>query len=472
MAKTFHSGETSMSTQVQERAPTRVLLVDGEGRSGAVLQRVLETTDNVVDVANTMQEAVHGLEHQPYDVVVIDLDRVGLEGFRELAQARAADSVAQFLALTDRAAEEVAVEATRLGAFGYVMKPLDPSALLTMVERTRRDAEQRRGRLERQEQSLLALRSKIIGRSAAMDRMFEMIERVAATRATVLVLGETGTGKELVARGIHQLSERASGPFVPVNCSALPETLLESELFGHTRGSFTGAIANRRGLFEDANGGTLFLDEISTISPSIQVKLLRVLQDHQIQRVGGGAPIKADFRLIAATNVDLAQEVSAGRFREDLFYRLNVFPIEVPPLRQRAGDIPLLVSYFRLKFSRENDVPAPVISPETLARLAAYNWPGNVRELENFMERSVIMHAGRSAVRFDPPLGEQADRERSLLRIGQANHWDLARLEREYIQQMLESCNGHRAEAAALLGIDRRTLYRKLKEYEGDARGN
>jgi DNA-binding NtrC family response regulator len=191
-----------------------------------------------------------------------------------------------------------------------------------------------------------------------------------------------------------------------------------------------------------------------------------VLQDHEIQRVGGGPAIKADFRLIAATNVDLAREVSAGRFREDLYYRLNVFPVQVPPLRERAGDIPLLVSFFRLKFSRENEVPAPTISPETLARLTAYNWPGNVRELENFMERAVIMHAGKSAVRFDPPLGEKAERERALLNTGQANHWDLARVEREYIQQVLELCHGHRAEAAALLGIDRRTLYRKLKEYD------
>jgi DNA-binding NtrC family response regulator len=305
----------------------------------------------------------------------------------------------------------------------------------------------------------------MVGESLTMDRMFELIERVAATRATVLVAGETGTGKELVARAIHDLSERARGSFVPVNCSALPETLLESELFGHMRGSFTGAIANRRGLFEEANGGTLFLDEISTISPAIQVKLLRVLQDRKIQRVGGGPAIDADFRLIVATNVDLAEEVAAGRFREDLYYRLNVFPIVVPPLRQRSEDIPLLVNHVRIKFSRENGVTAPTISAETMARLIGYGWPGNVRELENFMERAVIMYAGKSHVPFDPPLGERADRQRNLLRVARENSWDLARLEREYILDLLEAHHGHRAEAAAALGIDRRTLYRKLKEY-------
>jgi DNA-binding NtrC family response regulator len=294
--------------------------------------------------------------------------------------------------------------------------------------------------------------------------MFDLVERVAATRATVLVIGETGTGKELVAQGIHELSDRFAGPFVPVNCSALPETLLESELFGHTRGSFTGAIANRRGLFEQANGGTLFLDEISTISPAIQVKLLRVLQDRKIQRIGGGTPIEGNFRLIAATNVDLGGEVATSRFRADLFYRLNVFPIQVPPLRERAEDIPLLVNHFRLKFSRENNLPAPVILPQTLARLISYDWPGNVRELENFIERAVIMHAGQSSMPFVPPI-DGADKQRSLLQLARENRWDLARLEREYILDVLGSQNGRRDETAQLLGIDRRTLYRKLKEY-------
>jgi DNA-binding NtrC family response regulator len=298
-----------------------------------------------------------------------------------------------------------------------------------------------------------------------MLELFELIERVAPTRATVLITGETGTGKELVAQAIHALSGRAGKPFVPVNCSALPETLLESELFGHTKGSFTGAIADRRGLFEQANGGTLFLDEISTISPSIQVKLLRVLQDRKIPRVGGGLPLPADFRLLAASNIDLQQEVEAGRFREDLFYRLNVFPIAVPPLRARAGDVPLLVEHFRTTFAAENDVPPPVIGAQVLSRLCAYSWPGNVRELENYIGRMVIMYAGRGNVPFEPPLGERSARERRMLKDARANRWALAQLEREYILDVLEDCSGCRSEAAQILGIDRRTLYRKLKEY-------
>jgi DNA-binding NtrC family response regulator len=429
------------------------------------LTQVLEAGDHVAEAAISTQEAVRELARQPYDVVLFDLDGIGLEGLRTLASAESKERATQFIAMIEKDMVEKAIEATKQGAFGYITKPFDSDQLLSLVERTRREADRRRAVASQQGRRMRDLRARIVGESTAMDHMFELIERVANTRATVLVVGETGTGKELIAQGIHELSERANGPFVPVNCSALPETLLESELFGHTRGSFTGAIANRRGLFEEAKGGTLFLDEISTISPAIQVKLLRVLQDRRIQRVGGGTPINANFRLIAATNVDLAQEVAAGRFREDLFYRLNVFPIQVPPLRDRPDDIPLLAHHFGLKFSRENNVPAPNISPETLARLVCYDWPGNVRELENFIERAVIMYAGKANVPFDPPLGERADKQRALLRLARENKWDLARLEREYILDVLESQHGRRAETAAILGIDRRTLYRKLKEY-------
>jgi DNA-binding NtrC family response regulator len=454
-----------MANQTKDRQPARVLLVNGDGRMRNVLAQVLEAENNIAETAPSMQEAVRELGRHRYDVVLLDLDGMGLDGLRTLAGAESLEQTAQFIAMAGKDSVEKAIEATRQGAFGYITKPFDSEELLSLVERTRREAARRRDQGTEQQRRMRELRRRIVGQSAVMERMFELLERVARTRATVLVAGETGTGKELVARGIHELSERARGPFVPVNCSALPETLLESELFGHTRGSFTGAIANRRGLFEEANGGTLFLDEISTISPAIQVKLLRVLQDRKIQRVGGGTPIDADFRLIVATNMDLAEEVAAGRFREDLFYRLNVFPVRVPPLRERPGDIPELVEHFRLRFGRENEVPAPPISPETLARLIGYDWPGNVRELENFMERAVIMYTGRSNVPFDPPLGERAEKPRALLRLARQNRWDLARLEREYILDVLESQHGHRAEAAAILGIDRRTLYRKLKEY-------
>lgn len=308
-------------------------------------------------------------------------------------------------------------------------------------------------------------RSRIIGRSQALERLFDLVERVAPTRSTVLITGETGTEKELVARAIHDLSPRAGKPFVPINCSAMPDTLLESELFGHMKGSFTGAIATRRGLFEDADGGTVFLDEAGTVAPATQVKLLRLLQERQIQRVGGGAWIPVDFSLIAASNIDLARAVEEGRFRDDLYFRLNVFPIEVPPLRHRLDDIPLLANHFRQRFAEENDVEPPAINPETLRRMMEYEWPGNVRELEKFIERAMIMYQGLAAIRFDM-LGRPPGYEAAMVQRGREHRWSLDRLEREHILSVLEDTDGNQTRASSILGIDRRTLYRKLKRYQ------
>lgn len=305
-------------------------------------------------------------------------------------------------------------------------------------------------------------RSRMIGRSQAMDRLFDLIARVAPTRTSVLITGETGTGKELVARAVHDHSGRADRPLVAVNCSALPESLLESELFGHVRGSFTGAISTRHGLFEEASGGTLFLDEVSTLSPMIQIKLLRVLEERVVHRVGSSHPVPVDFRLIAATNVDLDRLVANGTFREDLHYRLNVFPIRVPALRERPADIPLLADHFRLMFGQENDIDPPRIPAATLERMMAYEWPGNVRELEHFIERALIMYAGTGEIHFD---AKQASHRTETALIGKAldAEWDLDRLEREYILATLEKTAGHRTRAARILGVDRRTLYRKLR---------
>jgi len=300
-------------------------------------------------------------------------------------------------------------------------------------------------------------RERIVGRSPAMERVLELIERVAPLRVPVLIVGETGTGKELVARAIHEASPRARGPFVPVHCAALPEGLLESELFGHTRGSFTGAVATRRGLFEEAAGGTLFLDEISTISPAIQVKLLRVLQDRAVRRVGSNQAIPVDFRLVAATNVELAGEVAAGRFREDLYYRLAVFPIRVPPLRERRSDIPLLARHFLDRFAEENGLEPLEIPPAVLRRMLEYSWPGNVRELENAVERAVVLNAGLRWISFEPPAGN-GPAPPAVLERARQERWDLARLEREYILSVLDEVRGHRGRAARILGIDRRTL--------------
>jgi DNA-binding NtrC family response regulator len=361
-----------------------------------------------------------------------------------------------------------AVEAMKLGAFDYIMKPFRTEELLLVLDRAIRETDLRRELAKLRREAGGGARGRIIGRTPVMERMFDLIERVAPMRATVLITGETGTGKELVARAIHDLSGRSRHRFVPINCAALPESLLESELFGHMKGSFTGAIATKRGLFEEAEGGTLFLDEVSAVPEATQVRLLRVLQDRRIQRIGGTQLIPVDFRLVVATNVELEHQVTNGRFREDLFYRLNVFPLRVPPLRERKEDIALLANHFRQKFARENGLEAPEISAATLSRMMSYEWPGNVRELENFIERAVIMHAGAREIRFDPPARERDRTQRRLLDRATAEEWNLDRLEREYIFSVLEKTGGHQSRAADILGIDRRTLYRKLKRMKAD----
>jgi DNA-binding NtrC family response regulator len=293
----------------------------------------------------------------------------------------------------------------------------------------------------------------MVGKTPAMQRLFRLVERVAPTRATVLITGETGTGKELVARAVHEHSPRADKPFVAVNCSAIPSTLLEAELFGHVRGSFTGAVQSRKGLIEEAAGGTLFLDEISTLSLDVQVKLLRVLEDRRVQRVGTNAPVPVDFRLVAATNTDLAPLVAAGKFREDLLFR------------DRLDDLPLLSGHFIARFSSEHAIEPPRVSPHTLSRMMSYDWPGNVRELENFIERSVIMHPGADGFPFDLPRALPGSDGSAILGRAVEEAWTLERLEREYLLSMLERNRWQQAAVADLLGINRRTIHRKLKRY-------
>jgi len=429
------------------------------------LVKLLDEEGYEVTAVDSGERALNRLQERLFDVVLLDLNLPGMHGLNVLAAAPVTQTDAQFIVMTAFAEVETAVEAMRSGAVDYLTKPLDPDHLLLIVDRTIYHQELRREVARLRRYGGIGARQRIIGKAPVLQRMFDMIERVAPTRSSVLLSGETGTGKELAARAIHDLSPRAKKPFVPVNCSALTETLLESELFGHVKGAFTGAVASRRGLIEEAHGGTLFLDEIATVSPSVQVKLLRVLQEKRITRVGGNAPIAADFRLVAATNVDLEQEVADGRFREDLFYRIDVFPIRVPPLRERKSDIPLLANYFRQRFAEENDVRPPAISERTLDRMMGYEWPGNVRELENYVERSLIMYAGAPSIRFEPPGGRESDAEQDLLDRARDEGWELARLEREYILATLESTGGHQSRAAEILGVDRRTVYRKLKQY-------
>jgi DNA-binding NtrC family response regulator len=457
--------EDGTMTESAADAQGRILVVEDDDVIRGFLIKLLEGEGYQVASVESGEEALRQLEQRLFDVVLLDLNLPGMHGLNVLAAAPVTQTDAQFIVMTAFAEVETAVEALRSGAVHYLTKPLDPEHLLLIVDRTIYHQELRREVAQLRRHAGRGARQRLIGKAPVLQRMFDMIERVAPTRSSVLLSGETGTGKELAARAIHDLSPRAKKPFVPVNCSALTETLLESELFGHVKGAFTGAVASRRGLIEEAHGGTLLLDEIATISPAVQVKLLRVLQEKRITRVGGNTPIGADFRLIAATNVDLGQEVAAGRFREDLFYRIDVFPIRVPPLRERTSDIPLLANYFRQRFAEENDVEPPAISPQTLDRMTEYDWPGNVRELENFIERALIMYAGAPSIRFDQPGDRDGGLEGDLVERARDERWGLDRLEREYILATLESTGGHQSEAADILGIDRRTVYRKLKQY-------
>ena len=442
----------------------RVLVVEDEENVRELLLTVLAENGYRVEAVRTGEEGLRQLDSQLYDLVLLDLNLPGMHGLNVLGAGPALQTDAQFIVMTAFGSIDSAVEAMKLGAVDFIKKPFRTEELLHVLTRAMEELELKREVAQLRSHSSAGVRSYLVGKSQAMQRVFGLIERVAPTRANVLISGDTGTGKELVARAVHDLSGRSRRPFVAINCSALPETLLESELFCHMKGSFTGAVQSKRGLFEEAQGGSIFLDEISTVSEGVQIKLLRVLQDRKVTRVGGREPITVDFRLIAATNRDLGELVETKEFREDLFYRLNVFPIRVPPLRERRDDIPLLAQHFRQRFAEENGLEPPEIPPKTMARLMAYDWPGNVRELENFIERAVIMHAGARAIPFEPP-GQRPDPERNLLTRAREEKWDLERLEREYILDMLEQTQWHQSSAAEALGISRRTLYRKLKRY-------
>ncbi len=448
----------------------RILVVEDEDVVRNLLLATLEDEQFRAEGVASGEEALKRLDAEIFDLVLLDLNLPGIQGMEVLSTAPAMQTDAQFVVMTAFGSVDTAVEAMKLGAFDYVNKPFRTQELLLTLERALEETRLRREVAHLRTRVADDVRSRILGKTPVMKRVFDLIERVAPTRASVLIIGETGTGKELVARAIHDVSERARRPFVPVNCSALAETLLESELFGHVKGAFTGAVQAKRGLFEAAKGGTLFLDEVSALAPSTQVKLLRVLQERMVTPVGGTEPIAADFRLVAATNEDLVHLVEKGRFREDLFYRLNVFPIRVPPLRERREDIPILANAFRLRFAEENGIhPSPFL-PETLSRMMTHDWPGNVRELENVVERSLILHAGASSLPFDPTsnTSQSADGPRELVSRASRDRWDLERLEREYILEVLDREGWHQADAAEALGINRRTLYRKLKRYRAE----
>jgi DNA-binding NtrC family response regulator len=443
--------------------PGRVTLVDGPGGGMRLVEAVLEAAGWHVTLLSLADGGPTGLSSRDGSVILWTLDADSLPALESLLQpVRGRRPVV--IAITETGASSLANRALALGAFGTLQRPLRTEQLLKIVEQAREQARVPVAVPEPATPAPLAVTMgrAFVGDSPSFRALLHQIERVAPLKATVLITGESGTGKELVARAVHALSQRHKGPFVPVHCSALSANLLESELFGHVKGSFTGAVSDRRGLFEEASGGTLFLDEIGTITIETQVKLLRVLQERRVQRVGANAEREVDFRLVGATNVDLAEEVSSSRFREDLYYRLNVFPIRVPPLRERREDIPLLVEHVRARFAAENDIEAPEVPPDALDAMMSYDWPGNVRELENAVERALIMHVGQSKVSFAAPAGATVAPALPLIAAAEREQWTLDRLGREYTDRVLQQMGGCRTAAAKVLGISRRTLHRML----------
>ncbi len=441
-----------------------ILVVDDEKNTREGLRWALENSSVSVLTAANGLEALEVLQQQPVDLVITDLRMPELDGMELLRRIRKDFPDLPVVILTGHGTIENAVDAMKEGATDYLVKPVNLDELSLVVERIRSQQSLVRENIQLRErvQQMFGFEN-IVGRSAAMMEVFEKVRMVAPTRASVLIYGESGTGKELIANAIHQNSPRRNKPFVKVNCGALPLTLLESELFGHERGAFTGAVATRRGRFELADGGTLLLDEISETAPEFQVKLLRVLQEGEFERVGGTQTIKVDVRIIAATNKRLDVLVKEGKFREDLYYRLKVVEIDLPPLRERPEDIPLLIEHFLEEFSRYYEKPKPKVQPSVITALQNYHWPGNVRQLRNVLEGAFVMAGTEITLKHLPAEIHSEQAKDNYIRIPVTA--SLAEAERLLIQAALAYNQGNRAKTARQLGIGRKTLYRKMAQY-------
>jgi two-component system response regulator HydG len=455
----------------------RVLIIDDHDTMREGMAVTLKKSGHEVAAVRSGADGLAAYRKARFDLVVTDLKMDGMDGLQVVQKLKEADPEAVVMVVTAHGTIEVAVQAMQLGAYDFITKPFPPDVLRAKVDKglelaaTRKQVE----RLQQHNALLVAQDAAhagtLVGQSEPMQRLVSLVRRAASSDATVLVQGESGTGKELVARMIHDLSPRASGPFVVVHCAALAESLLESELFGHERGAFTGAVKRKLGRFELADGGTLFLDEIGEISSSIQTKLLRVLQEKELQRVGGEETLKVDVRVVAATNRDLKAEVQKGRFREDLFYRLHIVPLSIPPLRDRPEDIPLLTRHFLARSAARINRRVTGLSDGAMRALQRYPWPGNVRELENAIEQALVFAEGDQLTEADLPAFLQAPAaqksagalpvvqgDRSLTEI-------LEDLERQLIQQAYEKARGVKTETARLLGIKTSALYYKLEKY-------
>jgi two-component system, NtrC family, response regulator AtoC len=444
---------------------TRLLVVDDDPVALNLLKEVLSKEGYAVTTALSGEEAIAlGTDHL-FDLVITDVrmgDKDGMEVLRSFKKTAPDTTV---IMITAFGSIETAIEAIREGAFDYISKPFKLEEIKITIKRA---LEQRRlleeNKLFRQELVQKYQFENVVGRTPQILQVYKTVAKVANTKSTVLLYGESGTGKELVARSIHYNSQRNNRPFVPVDCASLVETLLETELFGHVKGAFTGALFAKRGLFEEAEGGTLFLDELSNLSLSMQARLLRFLQEHEIKPVGGIESIKLDVRVIAATNQLLETLVKQGKFREDLFYRLNVVSITLPPLRERKDDIPLLANHFLHKFSEEHRKDISHISPEALEVLTQYDWPGNVRELENAIERAVILSFNPIILPGDLPQQIEGAGGRKDLMLFPEKPLSLREVEKSYVLKVLQETKGNKKRAAEILGIDRTTLYRILEK--------
>jgi two-component system, NtrC family, response regulator HydG len=441
-----------------------ILVVDDEPAARSGLEKLLRAEGYTVEVAVDGAEALTIAKDRPPDVIVTDLKMPNMDGIELMTKLHELDSSAPVIVTTAFGDVGSAVNAMRAGAEDYLTKPIDIDALVVAIQRAleRRDlrVETENLRLQLRERDGEGLRG-LIGASAAMQKVYRTARQVAASRATVLITGESGTGKGELARAIHALGPRADRPFVALHCTALAESLLESELFGHERGSFTGADKRRIGRFEQADGGTLFLDEVGEIPALTQVKLLRVLQERTFERVGGNEPITVDVRVVAATNRDLADDVRAGRFREDLYYRLNVVNIEMPPLRTRGGDVVVLANHFLRRFALENHKPIDAFTDAARTKIMAHRWPGNVRALENAIERAVVLCEGPRIDADDLPFDATSEMH-GAVRIPGAT---MGEIERHAILTTLDACGGSTTKAAEMLDISVRTIQYRLHEY-------
>ena len=444
------------TTAIKTKA--RILIVDDELVVRDSLGKWFTSEGYAARPAGSAREALEAIQHQEFDIALIDIKMPGMDGMELQARLKEADPDLAVVVMTGYASVETAVQALKRGAYDYITKPVDPDELSHLVAKALEHQQARREVVRlREDLQETAPANEMVGNSPAVKKVQELITMVASTEATVLLTGESGTGKEVVARAIHAASARRFMPMVTIHCGALTETLLESELFGHEKGAFTGAQYRKKGKFEVADGGTVFLDEISDISLKTQTDLLRVLQEHEIVRVGGNQAVKVDFRCIAATSKNLDAQVKAGSFRPDLFYRLHVFTIDLPPLRERREDIPLLVAHFLKKFCLATSRAVPEIAPEALELLMRHDWPGNVRELENAVERALVVGRGPriQASDFAFPFEAQIP----------AGGRTLDDVERAHIERTLRETQHNMSRAARILNIDRTTLYNKLRRY-------